>query len=123
MVAALKVLLRTECSPLEAGVEYSVPDNSLLMPLLTQLEGLQALWAAVDRSELISVTFWNALLVHDTHPCFACQIPQNKHGFSTRIDVRSSTRRSKRYQKQQSLIMTDVKHDRQPLILCKVVGL
>ena len=71
MVAALKVLLRTECSPLEAGVEYFVPDNSLLMPLLTQLEGLQALWAAVDRSELISVTFWNALLVHDTHPCFA----------------------------------------------------
>ncbi len=56
MVAALRLLLKTECSPLEGNVGYIVPDNSLLAPLLTQLEGLQGLWAEVDRSELTPVT-------------------------------------------------------------------
>ncbi|DBA95050.1 TPA: hypothetical protein ACH3X1_002563 [Trebouxia sp. C0004] len=43
MVAALRLLLKTECSLLEGSVEYPVPDNSVLAALLTQLEGLQAL--------------------------------------------------------------------------------
>ncbi|KAA6422315.1 MAG: hypothetical protein FRX49_07785 [Trebouxia sp. A1-2] len=49
MVVALQKLLKTECSPLEGSVGYTVPLNNLLAPLLTQLEGLQALWAQVDR--------------------------------------------------------------------------
>ncbi|DBA85409.1 TPA: hypothetical protein ACH3X2_006087 [Trebouxia sp. C0005] len=49
MVVALEKLLKTECSPLEGSVGYTVPLNNLLAPLLSQLEGLQALWAQVDR--------------------------------------------------------------------------
>ena len=55
MVVALQALLKTQCSPLEGSVEYTVPDNSVLAPLLTQLEGLQDLWAGVDRSALTPV--------------------------------------------------------------------
>ena len=53
---ALQKLLRTECSPLEGSVGYAVPDSTVLAALLTQLEGLQALWAQVDRSALTPVT-------------------------------------------------------------------
>ncbi len=57
MVAALRLLLQTDRSPLEAGVnleytsyaEYIVPENSLLAPLLTQLEGVQGLWETFRR--------------------------------------------------------------------------
>ncbi|KAL0042394.1 hypothetical protein WJX77_011151 [Trebouxia sp. C0004] len=58
MVAALSLLLKTECSPLEGSVGYIVPGKSLLAPLLTQLQGLQALWAEVDRSTLTPVMAW-----------------------------------------------------------------
>ena len=68
MVVALQKLLRTECSPLEGSVGYTVPDSSVLAPLLTQLEGLQGLWAQVDRSALTAVTVQNMFtgLRHNT---------------------------------------------------------
>jgi len=59
MVVALRKLLRTECSPLEGSVEYTVPDSTVLAALLTQLEGLQSLWAQVDRSALTPVMVQN----------------------------------------------------------------
>ncbi len=59
MVVALQKLLRTQCSPLEGSVGYTVPDNSVLAALLTQLEGLQGLWAQVDRSALTPVMVQN----------------------------------------------------------------
>ncbi len=61
MVGALRLLLKTQCSPLEGSVEYTVPDNSVLAPLLTQLEALQDQWAEIDRSALTPVTVGNTL--------------------------------------------------------------
>ncbi len=55
MVMAVRKLLRTECSPLEGSVEYTVPDSTVLAALLTQLEGLQGRWVQVDRSALTPV--------------------------------------------------------------------
>lgn len=60
MVGALRLLLKTQCSPLECSVEYTVPDNSMA-PLLTQLEALQDQWAEIDRSALTPVTVGNTL--------------------------------------------------------------
>jgi len=61
-------------------VEYTVPDSTVLAPLLTQLEALQALWAQVDRSALTSVTIWNTCtsLQHKSLLCFARSSDQRK---------------------------------------------
>ncbi len=89
MVMALQKLLRTECSPLEGSVGYAVPDSTVLAALLTQLEGLQALWAQVDRSALTPVKTCTslqhqvlALLLHflgpmETVHCFAIGVSSN----------------------------------------------
>ena len=49
MVESLKLLVTTNPSPLEEGVDYTVPDNSVLSALLNQLEHLQALWQEFHR--------------------------------------------------------------------------
>ncbi len=49
MVEAVEQLLVTPCSPLEGSVEPAAPDDSLLQPLLAQLEALQALWSECKR--------------------------------------------------------------------------
>ena len=49
MVVSLKLLVTTNPSPLEEGVNYTVPDNSVLSALLIQLEELQALWEGFHR--------------------------------------------------------------------------
>ena len=49
MVRGLKLLMTTNPSPLEKGVDYTIPDNSVLSALLSQLEHLHALWQEFDR--------------------------------------------------------------------------
>ena len=49
MARALGLLVTTHSSPLERNVDYVVPENDLLLPLLHQLERLQALWQEFDR--------------------------------------------------------------------------
>ena len=61
MVGALQRLLTTHPSPLETGVNYVTPDNSVLSDLLSQLEHLQALWQDFDRS--LDVTTWTVAWV------------------------------------------------------------
>lgn len=79
MVAALRLLLKTECSPLEGNVEYNVPDSSVVAPLLTQLEGLQDLWAEVDRSALTPVTVWSMMISLQHTSLLCCARCQETH--------------------------------------------
>ena len=110
MVMALGLLLKTECSPLEGSVEYIVPDNSVLAPLLTQLEGLQDLWAQVDRSAMTPVTVWNNF---KGSPCCALPGTATAHCFeiSTWIAVRSTTCRSNYMQVDKSTKALILDHD------------
>ena len=126
---ALQKLLKTKCSPLEGSVGYTVPDSTVLAPLLTQLEGLQALWAQVDRSALTPVAVWNICTSLRHHVlvllCHMFCPKEVVHCFGTfhqdQCDVNNM--QVKKLMKQCFLIMADVPHDRQLRVLCRVVGL
>ena len=79
MVEALRLLLNTECSPLEDSVEYNVPDSWVVALLLTQLEGLQDLWAEVDRSALTPVTVWIMIISLQPTSSLCCARCQETH--------------------------------------------
>ena len=49
MVEAVKQLMVTACSPLEAAVEPKALSNNVLAPLLKRLLALQALWLDFPR--------------------------------------------------------------------------
>lgn len=93
MLGALRQLLQTVRSPLEANVyleyasyaEYTVPENSLLEPLLTRLEAFQALWETNRRYTKLQLSLTGC--VHSF--CLAvrclCLLPRTCHCCQTFI--------------------------------------